>query len=340
MKKALFITVMIILPWCLPGQFPIPVDSVYSFMKRNSVFRNTVNWEKTDRDFVTCIRSAKTLNDTMNCFVWMLKELNDVHTNIFINNQYYGHYNPVDSATYVRIKPLRERATSEANKPFLSLLNKEYVYVRVPAYSTYDPVQINKFGQALYDSICSYDNKKIKGFIIDLRLNGGGNMYPMLCGISSLLGNTTIGFETDMDGNEVRKWEIKDNNFIIGGYQVTDIKKSCQADHTTIPVTVLTGPMTGSSGSMTAISLKKRENTIFIGEPTAEGYTTSNGYFQFAPALFMNFATNFVADRTKQIYKKSVSPDQTIIGGDNFEDLLKDEKIKAALLWLKKYKSQ
>jgi len=60
---------------------------------------------------------------------------------------------------------------------------------------------------------------------------------------------------------------------------------------------------------MTAIAFKGRSNTIFIGEPTADGYTTSTVYFQFSPNLTMNFATNYVADRNMTIYKSSVNPD-------------------------------
>ncbi|MBS1537078.1 MAG: hypothetical protein JST20_04955 [Bacteroidetes bacterium] len=72
----------------------------------------------------------------------------------------------------------------------------------------------------------------------------------------------------------------------------------------------------------------------FIGEPTADGYTTSNGYFQFSSNLTLNFATNYVADRNKNVYKTTVNPDLTINQRDNFNDLLNDEKIKAAIKWL------
>lgn len=82
---------------------------------------------------------------------------------------------------------------------------------------------------------------------------------------------------------------------------------------------------------MTAIAFKGRPNTYFIGEPTADGYTTSNGYFQFTPILILNFATNFVADRNKKVYKTTVNPDLTIYQGDDFDNLLSDTKIKAAI---------
>lgn len=317
-------------------QFPAFPDSVYNFIKRNSVFRNTVDWSKTDAAFHSCIASAKTISDTLHCFVGVFKMLNDVHSHFIYNNRYYGHYNPVEDSVYKRIKPIKERAESVAGKFYTTILDKKYGYVMVPSISAYGNEQVNLYAQALYDSVCKFSSPGIKGFIIDLRLNSGGNMYPMLSGLSSLLGNSIIGYETDIDNSTVRSWEIKDNNFIIGGYPVTEIKKTCGTDNTKMPVVVLIGPLTGSSGSMTAIAFKQRPGTRFIGEPTADGYTTSNGFFRYPPNLSINLACNFVADRKMNVYKRTVDPDVMIHGADNFDGLMNDEKIKLALAWLAK----
>lgn len=157
----------------------------------------------------------------------------------------------------------------------------------------------------------------------------------MLAGLHALLGNQVIGYETDNLGTPVRKWEISEDNLFLEGYQVTQITDYCNKDLSTTPVVVLIGPLTASSGSMTAIAFKQRPNTVFVGEPTAVGYTTSNGYFQFAPNLTMNFATNFVADRNVNVYRTLVSPDKIIEGGDSFDHLMEDDKIITAMKWLK-----
>jgi len=336
MKKTVVLFSVTVLSISAFAQFPVVPDSVYNFIKRNSVFRNTVDWQKADAAFHSCIASAKNIKDTMNCFVDIVKQMNDVHSAFFLNNEYYGHYNPIEDSVYKLIKPIRERAMAVNGKFHTTVLNKKYAYVMVPAIGAYGPEQVNQYAQALFDSVCTFNSRKIKGFIIDLRLNSGGNMYPMLGGLSSLLGNTVVGYETDIDNSEVRKWEIRDNNFFTGGYQATDIKKTCSTDHTKMPVVVLIGPITGSSGSMTAIAFKQRPNSYFIGEPTADGYTTSNGFFQYPPNLSINLACYFAADRQKNVYKTTVNPDLIIAGGDNFNELMKDEKIKRALAWLAK----
>lgn len=328
--------------FCCTGskaQFPAHVDSVYTFIKYNSVWRNTIkDWEPVDEAFKKDIASAKTIKDTMNCFVSVLKKLNDVHSQLYLNNQFYGHYNPVDDSTGAALQPVITKARNENGLIKTRMLENKIVYIKVPGINAFSKEDVNKYAQALYDSVYQYYSQKPKGFIIDLRLNTGGNLYPMLAGLSTLLDDTVLAYETDMEGAIVRKWELNKGNFVIGGYQTTTIKQPHTAIFEKIPVAVLTGPVTISSGSMTAIAFKHRPNTIFIGEPTGDGYTTSNGYFSFASNLYFLFATNFVADRNKTIYKTVVPVDITVNGGDNFDDMTKDEKIKAAIQWLKKKK--
>ena len=50
--------------------------------------------------------------------------------------------------------------------------------------------------------------------------------------------------------------------------------------------------------------------------------------------LNLNFATHYVADRNMTIYKSTVNPDITVYHGDDFNHLVQDEKIKAAIQWL------
>ncbi len=340
MKKIIFIFILTNFSSDSFGQFPGSVDSLYTFIKSNSVYRNTVDWSPIDTAFRRSLINAQSLKDTMNCFVYVLDKLNDVHTQIFLNNQYYGNYPKFEDTTLIWLKPLNDKAVSITNRIYTELLPNKIAYVRVPSMQVYDKKQINNYAQSLYDSVNKFAFKELKGFIIDLRLNGGGNIYPMLSGLSSFLGDSIIGYETDIQDSITRIWKIKNGNFIIGDYKTTEISTKINSKSQKIPVVVLISPVTKSSGSMTAIAFKKRPKTFFIGESTADGYTTSNGYFQFAPNLTLNFATHFVADRAKNIYKTMVNPDINVFQGENFENLMSDKKIILALQWLSKNKSR
>lgn len=336
MKK--LVTLIFITSFCSVsyGQFPASVDSVYMFMKYNSILRKKVDWTQIDNTFKEQINTAKSLKDTMNCFVTVLEKLNDVHSQILLNNKYYGNYPSFDDSTLAWLKPLNDKSISLTNQIHTEIISDKIGYIRVPSVQVYDNNQINSFAQSLADSIIILSKKVKKGFIIDLRLNGGGNIYPMLSGLSQFLGNQTIAYETDVNDSITRTWEIKNGNFVIGGYQTTNLISKPIKKYASIPIAIIIGPITKSSGSMTAIAFKARPSTIFIGEPTADGYTTANGYFQFAPNLTFNFATNYVADRSMKTYKTFVSPDIFVYKGDNFDKLADDKKIQTAIKWLMK----
>ncbi len=247
------------------GQLPVSVDSLYTFIKFNSIHRTTVDWKQIDKSFNEQIKNSKSLNDTMNCFVTVLKNLKDVHSQIFLNNQYYGHYTSFEDSVLVRLKPLNDKAISETNKVFTQNIVKGIGYIRVPTFQVFNPEQINDFAQTLADSVSKLTKNCKKGLIIDLRLNGGGNIYPMLSGLSQLLGNKTIGYETDVNDSVIRTWEILNGNFIIGDYQTTNITFKTNPKLEKIPIVIIIGPVTKSAGSMVAIAFRGRPNTYFIG---------------------------------------------------------------------------
>lgn len=119
--------------------------------------------------------------------------------------------------------PLIKKSSNQINKIYTKQLEEKYAYILIPGMQVYDKVQINKLAQSLSDSIAKYSSRKIKGFVIDLRLNGGGNLYPMLSGLSLLLGDNLIGYETVINDTVTRKWEMNNGNFIISNFQTTEI---------------------------------------------------------------------------------------------------------------------
>lgn len=160
------------------GQLPVPADSLYTFIKFNSIHRTKADWNKIDKSFKEQIQNAKSLKDTMNCFVNVLRSLNDVHSQIYLNNQFYGNYPSFDDSVLVWLKPLNDKATSMTNEFHYEVIKDKIGYIRVPSIQIYDPIQTNSYAQSLSDIVTELSGKCKNGFIIDLRLNGGGNFIP------------------------------------------------------------------------------------------------------------------------------------------------------------------
>ncbi|MEP7256564.1 MAG: S41 family peptidase [Ferruginibacter sp.] len=335
MNRYLAVVLIVLLSKPSQAQLPVPPDTIFNFIKGHSIHRNTVNWSNVYDSFRERLFAAKTTKDTMKSLVYVFEQLNDVHSQMFLDNQYYGHYKVYDDSVLKNLNPIINRSKEQNGTIITAFLKNKYVYVLVPGIFAQGNA-INEYAQIISDSICRYNKQQVKGFIIDLRLNSGGQLSSMIGGLNLLLGNNYLGGSVDVSNTETRKFELKNNNFYIGNAQTTSIVNKCKYDHSKTPVVVLIGPATVSSGSITAIAFKQRANTYFIGEPTADGYTTGNNYFFFGNNFMLNLATEFNQDRLHNIYKNSVLPDKLIKAGDNFDNLSNDEKIKAALLWLAK----
>jgi C-terminal processing protease CtpA/Prc len=82
------------------------------------------------------------------------------------------------------------------------------------------------------------------------------------------------------------------------------------------------------------MAFKGRKNTIILGDTTA-GYLTVNKGFKINNDAFMNLSVGYGKDRNGKTYKNALKPDILVNSPDKFNDLKNDEKIKAAVKWLK-----
>ena len=107
------------------------------------------------------------------------------------------------------------------------------------------------------------------GVVVDLRDNDGGDMGPMLAGLSPLLPDGTVtsfviqGATTDVT--------LKDGA-ISGGGTPTSVGARGKLD---VPVAVLTSSTTASSGEQTLLAFRGLDNVRVFGAPT-RGYASVN----------------------------------------------------------------
>jgi len=188
---------------------------------------------------------------------------------------------------------------------------------------------LDKKAQLLNDSLCSLLEKNVIGIVLDLRLNGGGAMFPMMLGLEQLLQDGKIGSFTENAGT----WILKNNSFYLDTAILTSITPKCRIANKDLPVAVLIGPATGSSGEFLTIAFKKRKNTIFIGTETA-GYITATKGFVINDAVTLLLSTGYGKDRTGEIYDHAIKPDLYVNEPDSFNDINNDKKVLIAAKWI------
>lgn len=207
-------------------------------------------------------------------------------------------------------------------------------YVWVPPFHGGNPSLMKRYADSMQILLKSLDGAGVKGWIIDLRDNTGGNMGPMIAGLGPVFDSEKLGSLVDVYG-KADSWSYKSGMYSYGGKKVMTVS-SPAAITRDLPIAVLISGRTGSSGEIAAISFAGNNSTRFFGQPTW-GLTTGNGGFDLPHGARLMLASTVMADRTGHQYKGSVQPDE-VIAVDKKDKV--DKALQASVNWIKSFKKQ
>lgn len=193
----------------------------------------------------------------------------------------------------------------------------------------------DKFATQVQTLIRELDQKKIRGWILDLRLNTGGNMWPMLAGIGPILGEGEVGSFVSSTG--AIAWSYQGGKSLEGKNVISQVASPYQVKHKHPPVAVLTDALTASSAEAIVIAFKGRAKTHFFGMPT-DGVPTANEPYKLSDGAILNLTIAIEADRTGKRYDNKIPPDTEIKTDWAWYGTDMDPVIKAAVQWLKSQK--
>lgn len=221
------------------------------------------------------------------------------------------------------------------------LVGEETGLIVLPAFGVTltDPKKAEEvstqYAERVQALIRELDQKNLSGWIIDLRLNNGGNMWPMLAGIGPILGEGEVGGFVAARGSS--KWSYQDGKSMVNQNVAAKVATPYKAKKENLPVAILTDEFTASSAEAVVIAFKGRPKTQFIGMPT-RGLPTANAPIRLSDGAVLNLTTAVDADRTGKSYDSKIPPDtevKTIWALYGTDD---DAAIKAAVKWLKSQK--
>lgn len=317
----------------VPDSVKIFVDSSLNVMQRSSVFSTKVNWKQVRDSVRKMTAQAQTYEATYTAIQYAFHQLGDKHGKLVFNGESYR--NPFFTFDTTRIPENIKQAARKGPHIYTGFISGQYAYLSIPTFGGQATADVKQFAQRLQDSLCKNINGATKGIILDLRLNGGGNVFPMIAGIANVLGEGSYGKGIDAAGNTTEEYAIR--NGAISWYDSIPLKieHTC-GNFSTLPVALLLSPVTASAGEDIAIAFTGRPKTILIGENTGGFVTANDGIYLPGPKNGIVLAMGFLQDRNGKAYFDNVVPDIKIISGDYFFEPVKDEKIKAAVKWLKK----
>ncbi|MCC7387709.1 MAG: hypothetical protein IT431_02975 [Phycisphaerales bacterium] len=225
--------------------------------------------------------------------------------------------------------------------PWGELLPGGVGYLGLPPCVTGEPEQLQAYARTLRELIVSLDARGATGWVVDLRLNGGGNIWPMLAGLAPLLGDgpvaTSIG-RAPGGGPAVATTGLEGDDAWLddGGGRSTQFTLAWDGPgvgpaQARSRIGVLLGPWTMSSGELVAVALASREGTRSFGEPTA-GLTTATGHFPLADGSVLVLPVSRMATVGGPAIVGAIQPDEPAPFGD--WPRVDDEPVRAALEWL------
>jgi carboxyl-terminal processing protease len=290
------------------------LDQALVIMQEHAMHRDRVDWEAVRAKAYRKAYGARTPADTYAAIELALRELGDQHSYLMSPD---------------RVAELEDGSMAAASPdPWGEILEGRLGYLFVPGWVGLGDLA-NGHATRIQQIVRELDADAPCGWIVDLRENTGGSLWPMLAGVGPILGEGRVGASVSPDGQQV-DWFYVDGQAKMGDAVQTEVEGPAYVLAEPLPpVAVLIGPSTISSGEALAIAFRGRPNTRSFGHLTA-GLSTGTGEFVLSDGAWMMLAVCASADRTGQVYGSWIEPDQVVTqrGTEG------DPPLQAAIDWL------
>jgi C-terminal processing protease CtpA/Prc len=285
------------------------LQSVIDLIRENALNSTKIDWEKTTADAMGFCEFAVSTADTYPIIRDLLEKLEDNHSHFKTPQKYKKD----------------KYSTVEENAPMTrKMLESNIAYLNVPYVRGYTDEKNLLYATIIQDHIAALDSLDPVGWIVDLRQNTGGNMWPMLAGLGPLLGEGIHGYMVMNDGDY--PWIYRNGSIGMEDFSLITLPDSgYKLSNPDLPVAVLIGSQTMSSGEAVTISFIGKENVKFFGRPT-QGLSTVNVSHKLSDGAQIVLTEGIFADSSGKQYGGKIKPDVFV------ED--KEKTIEKAVEWI------
>lgn len=271
------------------------LEQLLAIMEAGSINRLRIDWPAFRAAVFDAAGSAQTIDELVPAIRVALTRLGDGHS----------VYRSAAGTTIF----VPTRSCSGSGGPASGQLPASIGYVSVSAF-TGTPAQATTFADAIRDRIAAQDRDGLAGWIVDLRGNGGGNMWPMIAGLGPILGEGLLGYFIGPTGASV-SWFYRDGAALNDDAVMHRLSAPYRLRGGSPRVAVLSDNAVASSGEATLIAFRQRPGTRSFGLASC-GLSTSNTTHVLANGAQLVLTTAVMADRTRAVYGDSVVPDEIV----------------------------
>ncbi|HEY9130965.1 MAG TPA: S41 family peptidase [Dyella sp.] len=280
------------------------VHAAIELVRSNAFYASRIDWNKETSSMEEAAKKMSDSSQAWPSIQSLIAKLQDRHSRFLSLNDLWNQGD----------------GEHQQEKPEVRILEQGIGYVKVPGFVGANDVEARQFSHALADGIAKHAKAARSGWVVDLRQDTGGNMWVMLSGLHALLGTREVGASRDRQGVESR-WIVPMGQ----GEGADDI------DLQQIPVAVLIGSHTSSSGEAVAVAFKGRARSRFFGQPT-DGLSNVNRMYRLPDGTAILLTCAVDMDRGGHAYESGMTPDTQL--PDDLSSGV-DTALGAARDWLK-----
>lgn len=297
------------------------VSAAMTAFRTHSVHRTEVDWLSLEDSVVGRAANAQAPAGTWAALTWALRRV-DPHSFLMPPEQ-------MMTSAGVMVPPAAQPMT---RRPVGQLLPGDIALLTVPPHSGRNrPAYVD----SLQSQIGALDSAGACGWVLDLRENTGGNMWPMLAGVGPLLGAEVVGSMTNSPPDV--GWHYRDGRSWSGGSTPPadpggwGSAAPRRLSNANAPVALLVGRQTASSGEITLLAFLGRPNVRSFGDSTA-GRNSANASVLLRDGATLLVTSAYPRDRLGRRYPLSVGPDELV---SSEESAGGDAPLRHAVAWLR-----
>ena len=226
------------------------------------------------------------------------------HTSIFYKDNYIPSKKQIKKTT--KIKKLKY-SNKPRELPYMKFNKKNKIgYIRFYQYNLPSLKDMKsaekiaeKFGKKVANKIKNWKKQNMKGLIIDLRYHYGGSIMPFYYSMTNIFNNSTLlAWSKKKAKKDEKVWINIVNHKILYDQKFLNDKLNIN-----IPIAVIIGPDTTSSGEIAAASFYGKDNVKFFGKRTY-GMLSVNYPYQINRDILINLTGTVINTTDLKFHKK------------------------------------
>lgn len=326
---------------------PEPLISQAIAGVRQQAYRsNQVDWPALEARVRGAAVGARDELDLLPAYVVLLNGLGDGHSFVQVPPERHKAYADRHGRTFYTASGVTRQA-SPSQSTFMKRRDREErmlglagqgraLLLVVPSVSGRGP-DAQAYADGLFAALARAAPTAC-GYVLDLRGNTGGNMWPMVTGLSPLLGDGMGLGEEDGVGRKSVYGKLRGGEAIIAngggtGNRLFAVQGWRDLGLTGAPVAILQDDGVMSSGEAVLAALKGRRDTRSFGQ-RSRGLASANSGFQLADGTNLVITVGMMTDREGRTYPDGFTPDELVAAGPGRDADPEDAVVEAAKAWL------